>query len=187
MHTSWGSERQILRLLLAHPDVILISSGWSHTERSSLCSLPRHIERGEGVGALTWIECLRCRIVGSQRRFAVASAARSITTLIVWLLLLHLELKHLLESAACLWIFHLQLRDILTQRLTVLATNLTLTTASINRSSSLRLISDLLSILLFLSGCCVASDVPLVAVLLAQCSLVHALQITGLLQGELGT
>ena len=105
-------------------------------------------------------------------------------TLIRSLLLDHLELKHLLQSAASFGVLHLELRRVLSKRLVFLADYLRLATTGIDSASTTDLVLDALGILFLLCDlvpCHTASKL----VLLSQGILVHSLQISCLLKRNL--
>ena len=105
-------------------------------------------------------------------------------TLIRLLLLVHLELQHLLQSAASFRILHLELRRVLSKRLVFLADYLRLATTGIDSPSTTDLVLNALSILFLLCDlvpCHAASKL----VLLSQGILVHSLQISCLLKRNL--
>ena len=105
-------------------------------------------------------------------------------TLIRLLLLDHLELKHLLQSATSFRVLHLELRRVLSKRLIFLADYLWFTTTGIDSPSSINLVLDALGILFLL--CDLApSHVASKLVLLSQSILVHPLQVSCLLERNL--
>lgn len=105
-------------------------------------------------------------------------------TLICLLFFDHLELKHLLQSAASLRVLHLELRRVLSKRLIFLADYLWFTTTGVDSPSTIDLVLDALGILFLL--CDLApSHVASKLVLLSQGILVHPLQVSCLLERNL--
>ena len=105
-------------------------------------------------------------------------------TLIRSLLLDHLELKHLLQSAASFRVLHLELRRVLSKRLILLADYLWLATTGVDSPGTINLVLDAFGILFLLCDF-IPSHVASELVLLSQGILVHPLQISCLLERNL--
>ena len=97
-------------------------------------------------------------------------------------LLLHLELKHLSEAAACLRIFHLELRYDLAEW-SILVHLIALPTTGIHSLRLMGIILDPLRIFLFFRLRVLLIDLEVLS--LSDGVVVHALHVAGLLKGEL--